>query len=309
MKKNPLLLLLGVSAVFFCIFLLFVFFTVGNIARDKPLLARGGVDVGVVKLSGVIMESQKVLRELKELEEDSSIKAIILRINSPGGAVGPSQEIHDAVLRVRKTKPVVASFESVAASGGYYVAVAADQIVSNPGTLTGSIGVIMDFANLEELYKWAKVDRYNLKSGKFKDAGTDTRSMTPEERALLQGLITNVYDQFLKAVADGRKLPIERVRPYADGRVLSGEQAFQAGLVDKLGGLDVAVDVVKVLAKIDAKRKVNLVFPEPRRRSVLELIGQGAAEGMMKGFTSFLNSESLESLRQQTRSQKSLFFL
>ena len=137
MKKNPLLLLLGISGLFFCLFLVFVFATMGNIVKDKALIGRSGVSIGVVKIKGVIMESQKTLKELKDFEEDTSVKAVLLRIDSPGGAVGPSQEIHDAVLRVRKTKPVVASFESVAASGGFYVAVAAQKIVSNPGTLTG----------------------------------------------------------------------------------------------------------------------------------------------------------------------------
>ena len=184
---------------------------------------------------------------------------------------------------LRKTKPVVASFESVAASGGFYVAVAAQRIVSNPGTLTGSIGVIMDFANLSELYKWAKVDRYNLKSGKFKDVGSENRPMTPEERELLQSLIGNVYEQFLKAVADGRKLPVEQVRPIADGRILTGEQAFNAKLIDKLGGLDVALDEIRDVAKIEAKQKINLVLPEPKRRTLMELLGSGAADSLMHG--------------------------
>lgn len=280
MKKNPLVLVLAISGVFFVVFLLFVFITMGNIVKDRSLLARGGVNVGVVKVHDAIMESEKALKGLKEMEEDTSVKAVIVRIDSPGGAVGPSQEIHDAILRVRKTKPVVASFESVAASGGYYIAVAADRIVSNPGTLTGSIGVIMNMANLSELYKWAKVERYNIKSGKFKDVGSENRSMTDEERKLMQGLIDNVYGQFLKAVADGRRLPVEKVQPYADGRVLSGQQAFEAGLVDKLGGLDVAIDTVKELAKIDAKQKVNLVYPEPKRRSLLEVLGQEAASSV-----------------------------
>jgi protease-4 len=307
MKKNPLVLLLAVSGVFFVVFLLFVFFTMGNIVKDKSLLARGGVDVGVVKVSGVIMDSQKVLKQLKEFEEDSSIKAVLLRINSPGGAVGPSQEIHDAVLRVRKTKPVVASFEAVAASGGYYVAVAAEKIVSNPGSLTGSIGVIMSFANLQDLYKWAKVEPYNLKSGKFKDAGSESRPMSAEERELMQGLIDNVYLQFLKAVADGRKLPVEKVRPYADGRVLSGHQAFEAGLVDKLGGVDAAVDMIKELSKIDAKQKVNLVYPEPRRRSLLEVLGSGAAESLVNGLREGVQSAG-ESLLLP-KGSSGLFFL
>ena len=307
MKKNPLVLLLVVSATFFGIFLLFVFFTMGSMVKSKSLLARGGVNIGVIRLNGVIMDSQKILRELKEFEEATDIKAIVLRINSPGGAVGPSQEIYDAVKRVKKTKPVVASFESVAASGGFYVAVAADKIVSNPGTLTGSIGVIMDFANLSELYKWAKVERYNLKSGKFKDAGNDARPMTAEERELLQGMVLNVYEQFLRAVADGRKLPVDTVRPYADGRVLSGEQAAKAGLVDRLGGLDVALDVVRELAKIDKNTKLNMVLPEPKRKSLFEYLGQGAAEGIAKGFAEGLGLESISELRFPVRSKSMLF--
>jgi protease IV len=304
MKKNPLVLLLVISVAFFGIFLLFVFFTMGSLVKDRSLLARGGTNVGVIRIKEAIMDSHKALKELKEFEEDSSIKALIIRIDSPGGAVGPSQEIHDAIKRVRKTKPVVASFESVAASGGYYIGVAADRIVSNPGTMTGSIGVIMGMANLSELYRWAKVDRYNIKSGKFKDVGTETRAMTPEEKELMQGLIDNVYQQFLIAVADGRKLPVDRVKPYADGRVLSGQQAFDVGLVDKLGGLDVAIDQVRELAKIDQKTKVNLVYPEPKRKSLMEVLGQGAAEGLMKGMRAGLNEWAVEPSSQQ----RGLFF-
>lgn len=317
MKKNPLVLLLAVSGVFFAIFMLFVFFTMGSLVKDKALLARGGVSVGVVPVKDVIMDSKRTLKDLKEFEEDSSIKAIIVRIDSPGGAVGPSQEIHDAILRVRKTKPVVASFESVAASGGYYIAVAADRIISNAGTLTGSIGVIMNMANLSELYKWAKVERYNIKSGKFKDVGSENRPMTPEERELVQNLIDNVYGQFLKAVAEGRRLPVDRVKPYADGRILSGEQAHQAGLVDKLGGIDVAVDTVKELTKLDAKQKVNLVYPEPKRRSLLEMFGQNGADSLADGLANVLVNAVLNRLGIEEgalkstapSAQKGLYFL
>lgn len=308
MKKNPLVVLLAVSAAFFAIFLIFVFSTMGALVKDKTIIGRGGVSVGVVKVKGVIMDSHKVLKELKEFEEDSSIKAVLLRIDSPGGAVGPSQEIHDAVLRVKKTKPVVASFESVAASGGFYVAVAAQKIVTNPGTLTGSIGVIMDFANLAELYKWAKVDRYVIKSGKFKDVGSDSRAMTPEEKQLLQDLIGNVYEQFLKAVADGRKLPLDAVRPYADGRILTGEQAFRAKLVDRLGGLDAALEEVRALAKMDAKQKLNLVYPEPKRRSLLEMLGSGAADSLLDGVVE--RFPALQELQQRgAQGSRGLFFL
>jgi protease-4 len=188
------------------------------------------------------------------------------------------------------------------------VAVACEKIVSNPGTLTGSIGVIMDFANLSELYKWAKVDRFNLKSGKFKDVGSESRPMTADEKELMQALISNVYEQFLKAVVAGRHLPEEKVRPIADGRVLSGEQALQSGLVDKLGGMDVAVDVVKELAHIDAKAKVNLVYPEPKKKSLLEMLGQGAADSVMQGVAKGLHVESLDELRSPS-ALKGLFFL
>lgn len=310
MKKNPLVLLLAISGVFFSIFLLFVFLTMGNIVKDRALLARGGVNVGVVKVKDVIMDSQRTLKELKEFEEDTNIKAILVRVDSPGGAVGPSQEIHDAILRVKKTKPVVASFESVAASGGFYIAVACDRIISNAGTLTGSIGVIMNMANLSELYKWAKVERYNIKSGKFKDVGSENRPMTQEERDLMQGLVNNVYEQFLKAVADGRKLPVETVRPYADGRVLSGEQAKDAGLVDKLGGLDVALDTIKELAKLDKKQKVNLVYPEPKRRSLLDMLGRGAADSLMNGFSERLGIDpAAASAVLKPSAQVGLYFL
>jgi protease IV len=308
MKKNPLVILLAISGFFFLVFLVFVFSTMGTLVKDKTIIGRGGVSVGVVKIKGVIMDSHKVLKELKEFEEDSSIKAVLLRIDSPGGAVGPSQEIHDAVLRVRKAKPVVASFESVAASGGFYVAVAAQKIVTNPGTLTGSIGVIMDFANLGELYKWAKVDRFVIKSGKFKDVGSDSRPMLPEEKALLQELIGNVYEQFLKAVADGRKLPLDAVRPFADGRILTGEQAFKAKLVDRLGGLDIALEEVRGLAKMDAKQKINLVYPEPKRRSLLEMLGSGAADSLMDAATErFPALQELQRIGVQ--GNRGLFFL
>jgi len=308
MKKNPLVLLLGISALFFCLFLVFVFSTMGNLVRDRALIGRGGVGVGVVRIKGVIMDSQRTLKELREFEEDSSVKALLVRIDSPGGAVGPSQEIHDALIRIRKVKPVVASFESVAASGGYYVAVAADRIVSNPGTLTGSIGVIMDFANLSDLYKWAKVDRFVIKSGKFKDVGSDSRAMTAEERALMQELIGNVYQQFLKAVADGRKLPVDQVRPLADGRILTGEQAFTAHLVDKLGGLDVALDEIRELAKLDPKQKLNLVYPEPKRRSLMEVLGGGAADSLLQGLLSRLPMGATEELASP-QGRRGLFFL
>ena len=278
-----MVLLLGLSGCFFVVFLIFVYFAMGGFVREgarTSILSRMGAGIGVIELKGVIMDSKKILKQLERFEENSEIKGVVVRINSPGGAVAPSQEIHDAVIRVRKKKPVVASFESVAASGGYYVAVAADKIVTNPGSMTGSIGVIMDFANLSELYKWAKVERFNVKSGKFKDVGNDTRAMTPEEKELMQAMINNVYQQFVRAVADGRKLPIDKVTELADGRVYTGEQAVKLGLADELGGMDMAVEQLKKIAKIEGK--TNLIYPDVRRKNVLEFLSGDTPDSLVQ---------------------------
>ncbi len=239
---------------------------------DSPLagLKRGG-NIGVVELDGVIMDSKKFIRELRKFEKDRSIQGIIVRIDSPGGAVGPSQEIHDAILQTKKTKPVVASMESVAASGGYYAAVAADRIIANAGTMTGSIGVIMNFMNLSQLYEWAKLKRYVIKSGKFKDLGSDLRDMNPEERQILQDMIDNVHMQFMTAVSKGRRLPLNKVREAATGQIFSGEQAFQLKLVDQLGGIEVAKNAVRELAKMEGE--AELVYPRPKRESLMESLG------------------------------------
>jgi protease-4 len=204
---------------------------------------------------------------------------------------------------------VIASFDSLAASGGYYVAVATDMIVTNPGSLTGSIGVIMDFANLGELYKWAKVERYNLKSGKFKDTGNETRAMTPEEKELMQTLIDNVYGQFVAAVAVGRKMSEEKVRELADGRVYTGDQAVKLGLADKLGGMEVAVEEMKELAKI--KGKPNLIYPEPKRKKFLDMIVDGLSHGIVDAVSAKLGFEAdaEEGVAIGKKSGKSLFFL
>ncbi|NUM88058.1 MAG: signal peptide peptidase SppA [Bdellovibrionales bacterium] len=285
MKKNPLVLLLALSGTFFLLFLAFVWLAMGSFVREgakTALLQRTGNQVGVLELKGVILESKKFLKNVERFEESSEIKGVILRINSPGGAVAPSEEMHAAVMRLKKSKPVIASFESVAASGGYYVAVAADKIVTNAGTMTGSIGVIMDFANMGELYKWAKVERYNVKSGKYKDIGNDTRPMSADEKGIMQDMIMNVYGQFVRAVANGRKLPLDKVTEMADGRIYTGEQAVSLGLADKIGGIDVAIEEMKAAAKLTGK--VNLVYPEQRKRSFLEMLGGPQPEGgLFKG--------------------------
>jgi protease-4 len=197
------------------------------------------------------------------------VKAIILRIDSPGGGVGPSQEIHREVLKAKTRKKVVTSMGSVAASGGYYIACASDLIVANPGTITGSIGVLMEFTNIEELFKKIGIKGVVLKSGEHKDIGSPFREMTPDEKKILQEVIDNVHQQFIQAVADGRKMDRSKVTQIADGRILTGEQAKQAGLVDQIGNLQDAIDTTAKLVGIEGKP--NILYPK-KKFSLWELL-------------------------------------
>lgn len=222
----------------------------------------GGPRVAIVELEGIILESESVVRELEEHLGNPAVRAVVIRVNSPGGVVAPTQEIYAAVQRVRKGKPVVASLGSVAASGGYYVAAAADRVYANPGTLTGSIGVVMQLANLEGLFKKVGVNYVVVKSGQYKDIGNFARTMTPEERRMLQAMLDDVHNQFIDAVAEGRKLPRKEVLGFADGRIVSGQQARSLRMVDALGGLDEAIADAAKLAGLPEKPKLIL----PRRR-------------------------------------------
>ncbi|MEK7364938.1 MAG: signal peptide peptidase SppA, partial [candidate division NC10 bacterium] len=222
-----------------------------------------GQKVAVVELEGIIVQAEPIVRELNEHRENPSVRAVVIRVNSPGGVVAPTQEIYSAIQRLRKSgKPVVASLGSVAASGGYYVATAADRIYANPGTLTGSIGVIMQVANMEGLLKKVGVDFVVVKAGQYKDIGNFARPMTPEERRMLQSLLDDVYDQFVDAVARGRKLDKATVESFADGRVVSGQQAKQLKMIDALGGLDEAIEGAATLAGLPPKPRLIL----PRKR-------------------------------------------
>ena len=255
---------------------------VGGLSRGEGGPALFGPRVAIVELEGVIIEVDDLVRELKAHRENPSIKAVVMRINSPGGVVAPTQELHDAVLRLRQAgKPVVASLGAVAASGGYYVAVACDQIYANPGTLTGSIGVIMQLANLEQLMKKVGVDYVVVKAGQFKDVGNVARAMTPDERRVMQALLDDVHGQFIGAVATGRKLAREDVVRFADGRVFSGTQAKELRMVDALGGLEEAVLASAKLAGIPTPPTVI----QPRRRfSIMELLRSqfgGTAAGLL----------------------------
>ncbi len=220
--------------------------------------------IALIRVEGVILDSQTTIGELKRFSENPSIKAIVIRIDSPGGGVVPSQEIYNAVKRVRSkhNKAVIASMGSVAASGGYYIAAATDRIVANPGTLTGSIGVIMETANVEGLLQKIGVEGVVIKSGKYKDVGSPLRKMSTDERGLLQGVMDDVHKQFIEAVAEGRSLELRAAQALADGRIFTGRQAKEAKLVDELGDLEDAIQLAAEVVGIEGEPKVI----EPRRR-------------------------------------------
>ena len=212
--------------------------------------------LALVRIEGVITESEDIVRQIKKYREDSSIKGIVLRIDSPGGAVGPSQEIYKEVLKTTERKKVVASMGGLAASGGYYIACAANKVFANPGTITGSIGVIMAFSHFEELMKKLGLKTTVIKSGKFKDAGSPVRELTEEEKKILQSVSDDIHGQFIEAVANGRNLKIELVKELADGRIFSGRQAKESGLIDELGTLEDAISYATKLAGIKDKAKI-----------------------------------------------------
>ncbi len=276
-KRSPLMvfLMLGAIMAFFLGAVLIVLPLTGK----EGLLAKTG-KVGVVEISGAITDAKPTLNHLKKFHDSDNIKAIVLRVNSPGGAVGPSQEILEEVYKIRKKKKVVASLGTVAASGGYYIASGADVIMANPGTLTGSIGVIMNFTNVEQLIHKLGIELFNLKAGKFKDVGSPVRPMTETERAYLQKLLDNVHEQFIIDVAKGRRLLAHKVREVADGRIFTGEIAQTLGLVDRLGNLPDAIDLAGKLGGI--KGKVEAIHLPKEKVSLLGLIFGGDPEEFLK---------------------------
>lgn len=268
MRARSVVAVVLTTVLLFGVFLAGVLGLLAVSERGGPF-AFGGDRVAVIEIEGLIVDPLPVVRELEEHRDDPSVRAVVVRIDSPGGVVGPSQEIYEAIRRVRaKDKPVVASLGAVAASGGYYIAAAADRIVANPGTLTGSIGVIMHLAELEGLFKKIGVRYEVIKSGRYKDLGSFARRMTQDERRLLQDLLDDVYLQFVEAVAEGRGLDREAVLALADGRIFSGRQARGLQLVDALGGLQEAVELAAELGGIPGKPRV--LYPR-RPFSLLDL--------------------------------------
>lgn len=254
MKEHPLrsglLLLIGAALLFFFAVYLSASFTSGNILLSPR--------IALIKIEGVIVDSREVIDDLKKYKDNPAVKAILLRIDSPGGGVVPSQEIYEEVKKIREEgqKKVVVSMGTVAASGGYYIASASDRIVANPGTLTGSIGVIMELANVEGLLRKIGVDSLVIKSGRHKDIGSPFRKMKPEEREILQHLLDDIHNQFIEAVASGRGLPEDKIRELADGRIFTGREAKEIGLVDDLGNLQDAIRLTADIAGIEGEPKI-----------------------------------------------------
>jgi protease IV len=262
----------------FLVFFAFLLLAYGAVRGESPRLS-SGPRIGVIELKGEIgtgrggIESDEELKVIKRFLDDNDMKAVVVRIDSPGGAVAPSQEIYDELKKLADKKTVVCSMGNLAASGGFYIAMACPHILAEPGTLTGSIGVISQFPNVKGLAEKLHVKMETLKSGKLKDAGNPFRDMTAEDRAYWQTLIDQVYEQFLQAVVESRELPEEEVRKVADGRVLTGEQAQELGLIDELGNFNDAVDAAKEKAGLTGEPK--LVYPhEDRSHFIEDILGE-----------------------------------
>lgn len=274
-RKSRTLLWIVIGGGAFFLFVLAVFTLIYvSLRHGERDEAFGGFGdkIGVVDLEGVIIEPKTVVSELKKFASDDSVKAIILHVNTPGGGVAASQEIYEEVKRIRekKKKPIVASIETVGASGGYYISSATSKIFADPGSVVGSIGVIADWYNYGDLVHWAKMKEIVLKTGEFKDTGDPMRDLTPAERQYLQQLIDNMFSQFIHAVAEGRKLKEEDVRALADGRVWTGEQAKPLKLIDEFGDFQTAVE--DTAKSVGIQGEPTLVHPEKQRRTLLDLL-------------------------------------
>ncbi|MFZ5906307.1 MAG: signal peptide peptidase SppA [Nitrospirota bacterium] len=245
--------------------------------KNVPL----GDKIALIRVEGPILDSQNTIDELKGYVKDSSIKAIVLRVDSPGGAVAPSQEIYEEVRKAVVKKKIIVSMGSVAASGGYYISAPASRIIANPGTLTGSIGVIMEIPNLEGLMNKIGVKTEVIKSGKHKDIASAFRGIGKEEREILQKVLDNVHEQFITAVAEGRRMLRDDIKKIADGRVFTGEQALRAGLVDELGNLE---DAIKAAASLAGIKGEPVVVTKKEKLSVINLLREGVPKELRDMF-------------------------
>jgi protease IV len=249
-----------------------------------------GEKVGVIEINGVIADAKPVIHSLKRFREDNSIKAIVVRIDSPGGAVGPSQEIYREIRKTSATKKVIASMGAIAASGGYYIAAGTDGIIANPGTITGSIGVIMGFTNYQELLQKIGLVPIVIKSGEFKDLGSPVRKMTTEEHQILENFAGNIHRQFIKDVVEGRKMDPDKVANLADGRIFTGEESKDLGLIDRLGNFEDAVEWAGRLGGIEGK--ISTVYAREKKFSFLRYLSDSSVKAFFKEILEpFLSAE------------------
>jgi protease-4 len=276
-KRSDIVIGVIIIGSFLVFFLIMILALVGMSSDGGMWLSGIGKKVAIIDLHGVINNSTDIIRQLKKYSVDSSIPVIVVHIDSPGGAVAPSQEIYEEIEKAKeKGKKIVASMGSVGASGGYYVACAADTIVANPATLTGSIGVIFEFPVADELFKKIGLRFEVVKSGEFKDMGSYSRRMTERERKLLQSVIDDTYDQFVEVLVENRNLPREEVLKIADGSIFTGRQAKKLGLVDELGDLEDAIKIAGKMAGIEGPPKT--IKERVRRITWFDLLTQKLAD-------------------------------
>jgi protease IV len=273
-SRTLLWILIGGGAFFLFVLAVFslVYLTLHAGSTESGGLGSFGDRIGVVDLDGVILSPQPVVGQLKKFGDDSSIKAIIIHVNSPGGGVAASEEIYREVKRIRdeKKKRIVVSIETVGASGAFYVAAGSNKIYADKGSIVGSIGVIAQWVNYGDLLKWAKLKDVVIKTGEFKDTGNPARDLTPSEQAYMQSLIDNMFGQFIQAVADGRKMKFDDVKAIANGKVWTGEQALSMKLIDQVGDFESAVsDTAK---SVGIKGEPTLVRPDRDRKTMLDLL-------------------------------------
>jgi len=271
-SRTWLWILIGGGAFFLFVLAVFtlVYLTL-HAGGEQASFTSFGDRIGVVELEGVIIDPKVVVDQLKKFGDDDSIKAIIIHVNSPGGGVAASEEIYREVKRLRdKKKRIVASIETVGASGAYYVAAATNKIFADNGSIVGSIGVIAQWVNYGDLMRWAKLKPETLTVGEFKDTGDPTREMTPAERAYMQSLIDNMYGQFVAAVAEGRHAKTDEIKSLADGRVWTGEEALKIHLIDQVGDFQAAID--DTAKSVGIKGEPTLVHPEKERKTLLDLL-------------------------------------
>lgn len=263
----------GILWGFFIIFVVIpILIVLGYVIWDKKEGLKTGPQVGVLLVRGLITDSREYIEGLKSFRENSRVKAIVLRVDSPGGGVSAAQEIYREVEKTKAVKPVVASLGSMATSGGYYISCVATKVVANPGTVTGSIGAIAVFPNFEKLFEKIGYSTVVIKSGEFKDIGNPARPMTPEEETLLRDTILEVHDQFVKDVARARGMEEASVRQIADGRILTGAKAKNLGLVDELGNLQDAIELAKTLGHIEGKPEV--IYYEKKKKLLDIILGE-----------------------------------